>query len=456
MLAGKGATGLGMVISVDAPLLSFDLSNPRIPFQENRGQREALLSLCEEQGGVLILSLAADIVSFGLSPAELPIVMPSQNEIGRFVMLDGNRRLAAIRALESPGAIAEVVRPAVLAEVRRLSAEYLRSPIFKIECFTVQERHEADHWLFLRHTGRNSGAGIVDWGSHEKARFRAMTGAKIELHTRLLDFLEEGGHLNLSDRRRFKASNFRRIIETKAVLERLGIVSEKDGSFRFHNEEDAIKGLLYIINDLASNNVKVADIYTKEQRKEYAEKIPESVIPPAPTPAASGRSSKGAAAKVSGTPRSPRVPLSRMKQPRYRLIPSDCFLRVTNPRIRSIEVELRRLDLSDFPNAVAVLFRVFLELSADAYIDTEQLPQGRDESLRAKLQQVTNDLIAKKRLGPKQATPVRRACAKDSFLSPSVTLMHQYVHSQNVFPAGGDLRAHWDGLQPFFSAIWPR
>ena len=115
---------------------------------------------------------------------------------------------------------------------------------------------------------------------------------------------------------------------------------------------------------------------------------------------------------------------------------------------------MKRLSLQQYPNAISVLFRVFLELSADAYIEAATLPGVTEASfLGTKLQAVTVDLVSKKKLARQQAKVVNRASQRDSYLGPSISGMHQYVHNKHLFPAPGDLRVDWDNLQPWFKAV---
>ena len=76
--------------------LFLDESNPRFP--EVRNQRDAIEAMLEDQGDK-VANLAMDIYSNGLNPSSRLIVFKEKN---RFTDGDGNRRLTALKILETP------------------------------------------------------------------------------------------------------------------------------------------------------------------------------------------------------------------------------------------------------------------------------------------------------------------------------------------------------------------
>ena len=160
---------------VDIPIsnLLFDEENPRLA-SPNQGQRETLRMLATNQGAKLRV-LTQDILTYGLDPSELIIVMNVESAENRFVVLDGNRRLAALRALENPESVEGAVTKTVFNTLRRLSKEYQKEGLGSAQCVVVNDSEEARHWIELRHMGERGGAGSVLWGSEESARFRART-----------------------------------------------------------------------------------------------------------------------------------------------------------------------------------------------------------------------------------------------------------------------------------------
>ena len=428
--------------------LLVDAENPRLP-QPNEGQREAMRSLAKLMPRK-ILALAKDIVKNGLNPADLPIVMSIQDSGNRYVVLEGNRRLVALKALENPDSFVGALDGGALSAIRKLARRYQESPIDEIQCLVVKDRQNAEHWIKLRHTGENEGAGIVPWGGDETSRFRARAGSK-ELSAQALEYLEQHNALTPEERRKVPVTSLKRLLATPEVRAKLGL-DLHGGQLRVCAEDERVtKALKYVADDLASKDgTKVKDIYTKEQREAYAARLPRSIV--VRPKKGKGRSIEADAAKPQAKARSTRKP--KRARPRDTLIPRDCILGVKHPRIRAIEDELRSLSLDSHTNAVSVLFRVFIELSVDEYIDSHDLPTGAHDKLRNKMDAVLKDLLSHKKLTRQQAKPVRKAMAKGAYLAPSIDLMHDYIHNQNVFPAPGDLRAHWNSLQPFVIAMW--
>lgn len=434
------------VSSIPPSNLLVDETNPRL-LQPNEGQREAMRALAKSMPGK-IFKLAKDIVENGLNPADLPIVIPGEDN--RYVVLEGNRRLVALKALENPDSFVGALDAGTLTKMRALARSYQDSPIDLVQCLVVKNRDEAEHWIRLRHTGENEGAGIVGWGGGEASRFRARSGSK-DLSTQAMDFLERQGELTTAERSDVPATNLHRLLGTPEVRAKLGL-GLKDGELQILADPGQVaKAIKYVAQDLASpDGTKVRHIYKQAQRRKYAAKIPASIaVTPTLKKGRSIESANGAAAKKTKPPKKPKPPKKR-----DHLIPHDCVLTISHSRIRTLEVELRSLSLESYTNAASVLFRVFVELSLDEYIKTNKLVVTAHDKLRVKLQATVEDLLSKNKLTAQQAKPVRKAMARDSYLGPSLDLLNDYIHNQDAFPAPSDLRAHWDSLQPFMAAVW--
>jgi hypothetical protein len=437
-------------VEVPTSDLMTDEENPRLP-RPNLGQREALRANAGVQGRKL-LALASHIREHGLDLGDLPIVISRPDGQGKYVVLDGNRRLTAMRALENPEILVDAVEKRVLTGIRRLSKDYQSQPIESVMCVAMKSREEAHPWIELRNTSQLEGAAGVRWQPDEIARFRARTEG-LPIDSQAMNFLERRGDISFEVRHRIPMTSFRRLLQTPEIRAKLGIEFE-DGKLRILAEENVVaNALLYIANDLdpESKKTKTEHIYTRQDRLTYAKQLPKNVVV---TP---NRESGQGLDISTGVPQPvPPKPTTKAKsaKPRDRLIPRDCILNVSDVRLREIERELRRLSLEEYPNAVSVLFRVFLELSADDYSVRMSLPTSVDTHLGTKLQNVTADLVKRKKLTDQQAKPVYRASKKNSYLGPSITTMHQFVHNQYMFPGPSDLRADWNNLQPWFSAVW--
>jgi hypothetical protein len=448
---------MSQIVPISPAALAVDNENPRIA-DEGLAQREAMRAVAAEDEGKLLLSLAEDVVDqHQLDPSTLPIVIPSTDKPGRYIVLEGNRRLVAIRALENPDVFLGAVSNVILERLRKFSAAYQTNPVKEIQCCLMKDADEAQHWIDLRHTGPNGGAGLVAWNPTQKARFEFRTTGKLKIHVRLLDFLEHGGYVTKEERRLIPLSNFERLVKSPAVRQRIGMSVDKDGKLQFVNEETAVKGLLYIAHDLISGKKKVVDIYTADQRTDYANKMPTSAVP---VPKLQPGSSLVVASMASLPTKTQRAPLLRLKRERERLIPTDSRLRIVDPRCRRIAKELQGLTVKEYANAVATLFRVFIELSADYFlVHTMKRPKTylttRGVTLSVKLNEIVAHLETQNLLSRQDAAPVKAACAKNSFLATSVVTMNEYVHNFLLSPSPVDLLAAWEGFEPFLQAIWP-
>src|SRR5215813_7762779 len=147
----------GELVDRDVELLDLDPHNPRLPEELNGApQRELLRYLYEN---LVLDELAQSFIDNGFFMHEPLIIMPSKK--GRFTVLEGNRRLAALIILHHRPEAEDL---SFDIEVRKSDLARLR----KIPCYEVKSRSEVYGFLGFRHIG-----GIKTWGAEAKARYIA-------------------------------------------------------------------------------------------------------------------------------------------------------------------------------------------------------------------------------------------------------------------------------------------
>jgi hypothetical protein len=148
---------------------------------------------------------------------------------------------------------------------------------------------------------------------------------------------------------------------------------------------------------------------------------------------------------------------------RTRVVPRNCPINVTDNRIAEIYDELKtHLHLEDARNSIAVLLRVFLELSVDHFLEANKVPLEIPKpsgggtyfkSLDQKLSE-TIDLLVKMGANRQNFASVARAISVKT--SPLyIDLLHSYLHDRFSTPSPKELTAAWNSAQPLFEKLWP-
>ncbi|MDQ5821523.1 MAG: hypothetical protein M3540_08790 [Actinomycetota bacterium] len=445
---------------VEIPISDLLLSseNPRLSGASSNLQETALELAQKQPEGTI--KLAEDIVSNGLDPTALPAVVATSDRRKRYRVLEGNRRILALRALETPALISPVLSPALGRRLNELSAKYESDPLYTVTCTLFATEDEALHWIELRHTGMNQGVGLVEWGSDEKARFRERHAGKRNPSRQFIEFVEGAGELSDAARasNRKILTNVERLIETTYVREKLGIDVAQGELVGLFPAKELAKGMTRVVEDLKTGKITVPQLYHAHDRRKYIDSLPSAALPKKSTrldsPAllddlASGATEPRPVPKRKPRPRTPT---------RTTVIPKTAQMDVALPRINRVYNELLSLNAEQYPNACSVMLRVFIELSVDHYISDRQLMTEtnlRNTPLGKRLKLVAEDLHKRSLIPMKLRRAVETAASSKTVLGPSLVTLHQYVHNEYVFPKSADLYASWDELEPFVAQLWP-
>lgn len=434
--------------------LELDLKNPR--FDGLTNQREALEKIVLSQGAKLV-NLAEDIVFNGMSPAHRMLVMRATGRGNKgFVVMDGNRRLSALRVLANPAVLDGMtgLGDITVRKLRKLAKDFDLDAIQPLDVFVCKSEAEARHWIEAIHTGENDGRGVVGWDGIATARYR---GKNTSL--KVLEFVKATGKLDaneLAALERFPITNLDRLLGTREVREKLGLTLEGGDILSDLPQTELLRPLKKMVSDLALKKVTVADLKSQKERLAYIDSLG-SALPdlgkrtgtPEPLDRLAADAQSKANAKASTNSK------SHSLLDRKALIPSNSQapLNITDHKLQQMCRELRKLPLDTYPVAIAAAFRVFLELSLDHYGTEKKIPQYHgDLQLKKKIESVAAHLQANG--SGKRDLQAFRALANNPHAALSVDRLHGVIHSRYALPTANELRTGWSEVQVAFTKIW--
>lgn len=433
--------------------LAVNIENPRYEMVGN--QHEAISLMVKSQKSKLS-NLAKDLVDYGLNPSELTMVAPHEKEKGYFNVLEGNRRIVALKLLHNPDIIKE--QKNFHRKIKELSLKFRNNPINDIECVVFSNIGEANRWIKLKHTGENDGVGVVKWDAQQTARFDERVSGKSPIALQAIDFLRKTKNITTETKAKLKdlpSTNLDRLLHDKSIQELLGIAIV-DGRLQTRiAEEEVVKGLSKIADDLINGKIKVKDIYTKSDRENYIESFKQDEIPQ------KNKKTKSPWELASRKAIAQGVSLERkrvLSHERHALIPKDCILQIADKRINKIYSELKTLNCEGFSNASAVLFRVFVELSLDVFVDkhckeSEFMKVSINSELKPKVTAVA-DYFQKRNIFSKYELKAIRVAVSNQNNILAMETFNAYVHNRHFSPLAVDLKTAWDNIQPFIQKVW--
>lgn len=463
-----------------------DEKNPRIPPAiEPLNQRLLIEDLVTHDK---VYELAQNIAQNGYYPVESLIVVREDTKV---FVIEGNRRLAALKLLITPEAAPE----GQVARFRALSSSIDKTAIKKVKVVIAPDRQAAAPIIMSRHTN----VQIERWEPIMQASYYTnllhngitigdlshqynISKMDIIQSLRLYKMYQVACHLDLPEEigqivrnpREFKATTLQRFYERPISQQFLGIQLSKDSAdiLGTVDEVEFKKGYRKGVIDIATGSQDSRSLGTTAQVKKYigtfsAQEKPDLTKKGSFTAdtliAGEGKGGEEVGTKVP-------APTKRPKRKPTGLIPRHVSCDVNNQRVNDTFNELKTLPVAKYPNATAVLFRSLLEMALSHYlqvsgelyniIDEEKEKLAKEEkkirkdwhpSLKRMLQHITSlkcNLI--------QNPNMKRALdkftnQKDEFLSHDD--LNFFVHNQYYAPNEEVLRNFWGQLEGLFQII---
>lgn len=417
-------------------ILKIDEHNPRFPPVSS--QEEAIDQMLAEIPEKVI-AIARDIARNKLNPTVKPAVFV--NQMGEYIVKDGNRRITAIKILFNPKLVKD---EKLKRRFEKLTTVMNRPALRYISCVVFDNENEVDHWVEVNHLNDNTGVGHEDWSALAKMRAEKERGKNISEYE--LYVLIDPKSLKINDDD-FSITTFGRIVKSKAFKDLTGWKCENNQMFSDVPKDEFIKGLseiaLDIYNPKRPDHVNSRAMNGKVEIEKYLDKKKQQGLFPKGQPSVIGPIGSLPARNRKSSPR-------RKRRTTVNLIPKENWT-TGYPRIDDLLTELQTLSLEAHPNAVAVLFRAYIEILSQWFADQNDIQKIH---LDQRLSAMADFLYLKGKLSDDAKRSVKVTVANKDDVINFCEELNQFGHNYVLNPAPGALINVFNSISPLLKAVY--
>ena len=246
-------------LELEQDQMVLDKENPRIGSVSTQSEALSAVVLLDARH---FRTMMQSIKDHGLDPGDSFYIIDDENGDEGYVVVDGNRRLAAVQVLVNPVILKGTSLPeAVVNSLEKIAEGFDKKLAADLRCVRFQNRSDANEWILRRHGRGMEGEGRIPWGTLEVQRFQ-----KDRTILDIIDFVQKNSTYSneewqtVKDRVEKNSSTLRRLIDSKAGREHFGIdvVQQSDGSKtpRFAKPASfVLEGLTELFSDIAHDKV---------------------------------------------------------------------------------------------------------------------------------------------------------------------------------------------------------
>lgn len=455
--------------------LLLDHQNPRFSHnKEHLSQNELINEMVKKYR---VYDLAKSIANDGYFPDKNLIVVKENDKL---FVIEGNRRLSALKCLLNPDIITGKDKDKFL----KLNTQTEKSYIDTVAIIIAPSREAANPIFFKEHTGNTA----MPWSRIMQAEFymrQINNGISVEelekeYHrpkSEINKFMKLYYMYNIAknivydnrdiqekvaDKQNFPASVLERIYDSSTMREFLGIAFDSHGNVKGEKDkEDFEKAYKRIVTDIVEQEEDTRTLNKEQDFKTYAVKL-ESVKPKKPGKFTYKDFTKEDLKKEVPEPTKQ---AKRSVRKTSGIIPLGLpFCLKSASSLHKNYDEIRKLPVKSYPNSTAAILRVFLDKSLRMYLKKcgikviSKKENGQDIRLKisdAQLGDIIDYLISKdvKIIDDDNVKKTLKKFKSSSDPSVSLSGLNAAIHNEEFSLTESEVRNIWPNVEGLFRII---